>query len=120
MSPPFGESRNLAGEEREGGGAIGSGERGSGTGLYTGVYVQKQTGNIFHGVHIRYSTGRCRVIEYVAFICGRGWCIARLSLSLSLSLSLFSHRYCHRWPWKKGKEGAKSGGREREREGEIG
>lgn len=48
-------------------------------GLNTGVYVQKQTGNIFHGVHIRYSTGRCRVIEYVAFIRGRGWCIARFS-----------------------------------------
>ena len=116
MSPPFGESRNLAGEEREGEGAIGSGERGSGTGLYTGVYVQKQTGNIFHGVHIRYSTGRCRVIEYVAFICGRGWCIARLSLSLSLSLSLLSP-VLPPVAVEKGKGGCKEWGKgERERE----
>lgn len=54
--------------------------------------VQKQTtGNIFHGVRIRYSTGRCRVIEYAAFIRGRRVVYARFMYGGKggLILSLF-------------------------------
>ena len=60
------------------------------------MYVEKQTANIFHGVHIRYSTGRCRVIEYVAFIRGRGWCTAHDS-------PLSAYRRWWWWPRRKGR-----------------
>jgi len=85
--------------------------------------VQGQTTwNIFHGVRIRYSTGRCRVIEYAAFIRGRGWCAraARIqsgggnggllsSLSLSLSLS-FSQQ---KTGWQRRETGGESSARGR-------